>query len=512
MYNSAVLLLAQAARTYPDNIAIEDSKHAITYKEYNRAALSIGTRIAEGGPRCAPVAVLLPKSHKSLVSYMGILYSGNIYVPLDEKMPAIRLEKILSDLRPAFTITDTALRKTLVAAGYAEDRILLYDDIIAHPADESKIESLVGEVIDTDPIYVIYTSGSTGVPKGVVVTHRGVLDYANWLVNTFEMNSASVFGNQSPFYFDNSILDIYACAATGAKLVVIPEELFLFSDRLPAYLAEKGVDTIFWVPTALINVANSGILDEKTGEVALPALKQILFCGEVMPNKQLNVWRRRFPHALFANLYGPAEITDVCTYYIVDRDFADSDPLPIGRACKNAAVLILTEDDKLAAENEIGELCVRGSGLALGYWNNPEQTGKVFINNPLNGRYMDRIYRTGDLAYKDAEGLIMCLGRKDSQIKHKGNRIELGEIEVAAKSIAGIDNACVLYDTNAQCIVLFMETAASTLTERQVNRELFKQLPKYMLPEKVVAMEALPYNANGKIDRVKLKSMLLEVS
>jgi amino acid adenylation domain-containing protein len=505
MYNSTVLLLSEAARKFPKRVAIEDSNTGITYEEYSDLAMGIGTWFIKARA-AGPVAVILPKSSRSLLLFMGILYSGNTYVPLDDKMPAARLAKILENLCPLYIITNGAVREALVQAGFDSGKILEFEDVAKEPPDKILVGKQVEKTIDTDPNYIMYTSGSTGMPKGIAITHRSVFDYADWIVSTFGINEESVFGSQAPFYFDNSVLDIYSCLMTGAKLIIIPEELFQFPARLPEFIDEKAVDTIFWIPTVMINVANSGALED--GDLKLTHLKRVMFCGEPMPNKPLNVWRKRLPGVLFANLYGPTEITDGCTYYIVDREFEDSDPLPIGAACKNTRTLILTEDDRKAGTGEIGELCILGSSLALGYWRSPELTEKAFTDNPLNSNYREKIYRTGDLVYQDKEGLIMFVGRKDSQIKHKGNRIELGEIETAAKSIEGIRNACVLYDQKEQQIVLFIESVDESLNLRRINNILIKLVPKYMLPGRLVVMEKLPYNANGKIDRVNLKAAL----
>ena len=509
MHNSAVLLLSEAARKFPDRIAIDDNKNSLTYKEYNDLSMGIGTyfiKVRSGCPDTGPIAVILPKSHRSLLLFMGILYSGNTYVPLDDKMPAARLGKILENLCPLYIITNEKVREALLQTGYDAEKLLLFEDALNEPPDRDAVMKRVEKIIDTDPVYIMYTSGSTGMPKGIAIAHRSVFDYAHWIVSTFDITEESIFGSQAPFYFDNSVLDIYSCLLTGAKLVIIPEELFQFPARLPEFIDEKHVDTIFWIPTVMINVANSGALDEEGRK--LPHLKRVMFCGEPMPNKPLNVWRKRLPGVLFANLYGPTEITDVCTYYIVDREFEDSDPLPIGIPCKNTRTLILTENDTKADTGEIGELCILGSSLALGYWRSPDITEKAFTDNPLNSNYKEKIYHTGDLVFMSEDGLIMFVGRKDSQIKHKGNRIELGEIETAAKSIPGIQNACVLYDQTEQQIVLFIESTDDSLTLRIINNSLIKLVPKYMLPGKLTAMEKLPYNANGKIDRVALRASL----
>ena len=266
---------------------------------------------------------------------------------------------------------------------------------------------------------------------------------------------------------------------------------------------DNKINTIFWVPSALIYVANSGILEEQLPEY----IKRILFCGEVMPNKQLNQWRRKLPNVLYANLYGPTEITDACTYFIVDRPMEDDEPLPIGIPCANTDILVLNDKNEIVSqEGECGELCVRGSSLALGYYNNPEKTSAAFVQNPLNHAYPELIYRTGDIVkYNDRHELIY-LSRKDFQIKHMGHRIEIGEIETAVLSLDGVENGCIIYDDQHEKIVLFYQ--ASEVIDKQIMTGLRKLLPKYMLPNQLIQQSSLPMNRNGKIDRVELKGRL----
>jgi amino acid adenylation domain-containing protein len=418
-------------------------------------------------------------------------------------MPISRLSKIFSNLGPDMVITDDGLIPTLLECGISEESVLLYDKLIETEIDQASINRALRFVKDTDPVYIMYTSGSTGTPKGVVIPHKGVIDYIDWVTETFNVNNHTVIGNQSPFYFDNTVLDIYACVKTGARLVIIPEAFFKFQAKLPDYLNLSGINFIFWVPTVYINIANSGVLNE----CSLNGIKTALFCGEVMPNKQLNIWRETQPHIKYANLYGPTEITDVCAYYIVDRDFEDADPLPIGVPCENMGIIILNEENAECAVSETGELCVMGTGLALGYYRQKDLTDKAFIQNPLNDKYMERMYRTGDLAYKTEDGLIMFVGRLDSQIKHRGNRIELGEIENAARNINGVSNACVVYDNDSQQIVLFLEKGEG-LNIKSIRKTMLNMVPQYMLPNKTVILDSFPYTANKKIDRVALKLTL----
>lgn len=502
--NSAVMLLERAADIYGEKVALEDEESCLSFAQWRRLSRTMAAGLLKAGGRqegaVSPVIVYLPKSIASLVSFQGALYSGNPYVPVDANMPLDRLQKIMDNLKPGHIVTNRELAQNLASCQTGEAVVHQYEDLIAGEADDALVEETLARVIDTDPVYIIYTSGSTGTPKGVVLGHRGVIDYAEWVCTTFKITSESILGNQSAFYFDNSVLDIYSCLYSGAKLVIIPEVLFWYPVKLPEFLKEKRINTIFWVPTVLINVANSGVLSE----TELPYLKKVLFCGEMMPNKQLNIWRRAYPGLLYANLYGPTEITDVCTYYIVDREFQDSDPLPIGKACRNMRIEIITEDNRRAKPGEQGELCVVGTGLALGYWNAREISDKVFVRNPLNPNYNEYLYRTGDLAYWNEEGLIILLGRMDSQIKLKGNRIELGEVENAAKCVPGVENACALFHAEAQEIVVFVQSGEE-LKLRKFNIEMKKYIPSYMLPGRLVVLPKLPLTPNGKIDRVTLK-------
>lgn len=501
-YNSAVRLLDEAVLIRPEKTAVRDEWGEITYADLCEYGKRVGTVLINSSEtdETEPVMVYLPKSLKCIVSFMGAMYSGNPYVPAAYDMPLNRIEKIIESLDGAGHIITDADGAERLKEINPPLPIHIYEDMLSSAADEKAVEKAVGAVCDTDPIYIMFTSGSTGAPKGVTVPHRGVIDYAMWVSKTFEINESTVLGNQAPFYFDNSIFDIYSMLLSGAEMIIIPEKLFMFPSKLPEFIRDNNITTIFWVPTVMINVANSGVLSE----IEMPTLKTAAFCGEVMPNTQLNIWRRYHKDCLYANLYGPTEISDVCTYYIVDRPFNDSDPLPIGKACENMRIIILNEDNKQAKVNEQGEMCVIGTGVSLGYWNNPEITAKAFMQNPLNPYYDERIYRTGDLAYINDDGLIMYVGRRDNQVKIKGNRIELGEIENAAMCVDEVLGACAVVDENEQKIVLFVESKAD-LKLRKVNLELKKYIPNYMLPGKLVVMDKFPHTANDKIDRVTLK-------
>lgn len=497
MIRNVIEYLQRSAEAYPNKTAFADEKSSITFAQLNHKAKNLAAFINAccGGKKNRPIAVYMQKGVDCITAFMGIAYSGNFYSPLDIKSPTERVKKIIDALQPIAVVCDRDL------ADICEPSVVKINfyDAENYESTGSSVDAF-SSVLDVDPLYIMFTSGSTGQPKGVVISHRSVIDYVEWLKNKFDFTNETIFGNQAPFHFDNSILDIYSTLKNGAEMVIIPEHMFAFPNSLIEYMNQKKINTLFWVPSALAGLANSEIL----GKTDLPHLEKVLFCGEVMPNKQLNIWRKRYPHILYANLYGPTEITDVCSYYIVDREFSDEEPLPIGTACENTQIIILNPRDQLVKGDEIGELCVRGICLSPGYYGDAAKTSASFVQNPLNTKYREFIYRTGDLAKYNERGEILYIGRKDFQIKHQGYRIELGEVEAAAYGIAQMRQCCAIYDLSQRKIVLFC-AVSSPISEKEIYSFMKAKVPKYMLPGKIQLTDSLPLNANGKIDREALR-------
>lgn len=488
-----------SALQYPHKICFVDEYRKLTFSELNNEARAIASFLISCGFYKKPILVLFEKSVQCLSLFMGIAYSGNFYTPVDNSMPTTRINKIIESLDPVMIITNSKSKSTADRIIF-QRAVAMYEEIVRTSIDDHKIANVRNTIIDTDPLYVLFTSGSTGVPKGVVISHRSVIDYIEWVTDTFGISDEVVFGNQAPFYFDNSVLDIFCTIKNGCTMHIIPEKLFAFPIQLLQYLKDNQINFIFWVPSALCIVANSKAL----GKVDLSGLKKVLFAGEVMPNKHLNRWRKQLPQVLYANLYGPTEITVDCTYYIVDREFEDNEPLPIGKPCRNTDILVLNERNQLVEKDEIGELCVRGTSLSLGYYNNTEKTKQAFVQNPVNPYYPELIYRTGDYVKYNEFGELIYITRQDYQIKHMGYRIELGEIETAISSMEDVEACCCLYDETNKKIVLFY------VSNKEINfAEQAKALiPRYMIPSQIIRLEKMPLNANGKIDRTDLREML----
>lgn len=426
-------LLERTAARLPRQTAFADQQCSYDYQTVVNIAESVGSALAANGDRNCPVAVLMERGAPCLVTLMGVLYSGNFYVVLDPEMPAERVNKILRTLQPTALICDEAHKDDPAGLDY-DGKVYSAEALAAGQAQPELLQTVRRRMIDTDPAYAIFTSGSTGNPKGVVVNHRSVLAYSAWAADTFGISEKTIFGNQTPFYFSMSVTDIYATIRTGAQLHVIPKSYFSFPALLIRYLNERQVNTIYWVPSALSIVANLKVLDFMMAE----HIEKVLFAGEVMPAKQLNYWRSKYPNALFANLFGPTETTDICTYYIVDREIKDTESVPIGIACDNCDSFVVTEDGRLAGIGEEGELYARGSFLAMGYYNDPDKTAAAFVQNPLQSHYPERVYKTGDLVRWNERGELIYLSRRDFQIKHMGYRIELGEIEASKLSSGNI--------------------------------------------------------------------------
>lgn len=491
----------------PDKTAVLDGERKITFSGLFGQAKVLGACLYKkaGGVTRQPIAVFLPKSIESVVGDLAVVYSGNAYMNLDIKTPMQRIRNILELVQPLCVITDEAHRAQLMAVWPDERTVYIeHEDVEISRQDEKVLRNNLKQIIDTDPLCLINTSGSTGTPKSVVLNHRSFIDFTEWAIATTSIHENEIIGSLSPCVFDIYSFELCMLMAKSSTLVVLPESLSAFPARILQMLQQYEITYIFWVPTIMVNIANMDLLSR----ICLPKLKKVWFVGEVFPTKQFNYWRRQLPETTFINLYGPIEITLDCTYFIVNREIPDEEPLPIGFPCRNTDILILNEANQLARDGEEGELCVRGSSLALGYYNNPEKTAQAFVQNPLNHSYPELIYRTGDLVYRNERGEIMFKGRKDTLVKHSGYRIELGEIDhVVINTLQLVKNGCAVYDSWKKEIAFYYE-APEEIPVVELRKAISTALPKYMIPNRFVMMKELPRNTNGKIDRLRLKEFL----
>lgn len=495
---------------WPDRIAVFDGEARLSFSELRIRSLWCAKAISDilEGKKNTIVAVYLPKSIQSVVADTGILYSANAYMNLDIKNPSERIGNILAQTNPSLIITTSRLAGALK---HFNRPMLLLDTLPESPLTDAELQGVLAlrnTLIDTDPLCIINTSGSTGTPKGVVLNHRSFLDFTARVIELDLVKDKEIVGSLSPVIFDIYSFELCMLMAKGSALVLIPDSLAAFPARMLELLQQREVTYLFWVPTIMVNIANMDLLSS----IALPKLRMVWFAGEVFPTAKFNYWQTKLPHVTFVNFYGPIEITLDCTFHIVKRPLRDDEPIPIGIPFPNTDVLVLDEEGRPVVDGKEGELCIRGSSLAMGYYNNPEKTAAAFVQNPLNTSYPELIYKTGDIVYKNTFGELVYKGRKDSMIKHMGYRIELTEIEhVVISSLDTIKNCCAIYDKEKKQIVLFFE-ATSAIESNDVRKRLAIALPRYMVPSVYVPMSELPRNTNGKIDRLRLSKAIAESS
>ena len=489
--------LEATARRMPEKTAVVEENASCTWRELEEGSRRVGSALLHKTRPGEPVAVLMEKSILTLTAFLGTVYAGGFYVPLDPSLPGSRLRQILSVLHPRCIVADAAhlsLAKKLAGS----ELVLMAEKLVRTGENLAGLEAVQTVAIDTDPLYCNFTSGSTGVPKGVLVCHRSVIDFIDCFTGLFGISEDDVLDNQAPFDFDVSVKDIYSALKTGATLVLIPRGLFSRPAELLDYLCLHRVTNLTWAVSALCLVSTFHGLDYKTPDT----VRRVLFSGEVMPLKHLKAWMEHLPETTFVNLYGPTEITCNCTYHIIDRARDYSGGIPMGEPFPNERVFLLDAEDKLVTEPDVeGEVCVAGSALALGYFNAPEQTAKHFVSNPLNSAWPQPIYRTGDLARWSEAGELFFAGRKDFQIKYQGHRIELEEIERSLSAVEGVERACCIFDEKKSRLYGFYVGSPDSAA---LHTELSRTLPPFMIPGFLRQLEAMPLTKNGKIDRKAL--------
>lgn len=509
-------LLSKPLKQSPEKIAIWARGSSLTYRELEEKSNQLARLLQDRGIRKGDrVGLYFPKAVKSVICMLGVLKTGAVYVPLDPQAPVSRLSYIIANCGMRALLTTTAKLNGLdLGPTPTVEFSVLVDQLSNTNGSINKIgwgkladfpaTALESISVETDLAYILYTSGSTGEPKGVMISHRNALTFVEWCADTFHLHPEDRLSNHAPLHFDLSVFDIYNSMEAGATVYMLDQETTLFPASVATFIEKHALTVWYSVPSALTSMLLHGNL----GARKLDALRLILFAGEVFPMKYLRQALEAFPQAEFYNLYGPTE-TNVCTYCYVDRgEAATLNQLPIGKACANTEAFAVDDSDQIVGPGGSGELYVRGPGVAMGYWGDPEKTRRAMLPNRFQPNFEERLYRTGDLVSVDENGTFWFIGRRDNMVKSRGYRIELGEIESALYSHPGIKEAAVVAIPDEQIgnklKAVVVPADAASLTAIDVQRHCAQRIPNYMIPDPVVFRDSLPMTSTGKVDRRKL--------
>ena len=555
--------LDETATSYPDKPSFIGEASALTFLELKSNTEAIGSFIADKNIYNEPILVFMEKSPEEVSALLGVVRSGNFYVAIDLDMPEARLNAIIDITKAKLMIVDRNTREKAKSLGFRGD-ICSYEEALSRQANDVLLLDISHKAKETDTIYQVFTSGSTGEPKGVVASHRNVIDYIEGLGKVLECDENTVFGNQAPLYLDACLKDVYTTLKYGAATYFIPKKLFMSPVKLIEYLNEHKINTICFVSSALTIFIKLSAFDFAKPEY----LKVIAFGGEVLPISHLKQWMKACPKARFINLYGATECTGMSSYYVVYDVEKLENAIPIGKPLPDTEIFLIDEEGNIlanpllsteissknegsghiakpddtdilrysekdlsigkllsaaetfrisedshtvrqSAEMEIlrhkGEIFIGGTGLSAGYYKDEERTKEKFVNYTLTGGRSILLYKTGDIGYFGEDGELYFAGRKDNQIKHRGYRIELEEIEACGGAFEGVDRGCCIYNPHKEVIIFFYE---GRIEEGKVKENFRNKLASYMVPGKIIRLDRLPCMAGGKIDRKALLKLI----
>src|SRR5882724_8220394 len=493
--------VTEQAERRPDATAVVMHGARLTYAELDASSNRLARTLkAAGCGQGDRVGLLLAKSPQAIVSMLGTLKADCTYVPLDPSSPAPRVAKIVQSAEPRVilaearaasvlsTLLSNARLRRSTAVGWMDhdrtrgepfDPTFSLEDVARAPSDSLDYRNSAAH-----PAHILFTSGSTGTPKGVVIAHRNVTHFVEWARRYFNLGPTDRVSGHPPLHFDLSTFDVFGTFACGAQLHLVPPEINLSPKALAEFIRHAELTQWFSVPSLLSYMAKFDVVQFND----FPALRRLLWCGEVFPTPALRYWMERLPHATFTNLYGPTETTIASSYYAVPTCPEDDGvAIPIGTPCGGEELLVLSETLRPVSPGEVGDLYIRGVGLSPGYWRDPEKTRAAFVPNPMSPDPGDRLYRTGDLAKTGADGLVYFLGRADSQIKSRGYRIELGEIEAALNAMDSLGECAVVavpsdgFEGPTICCA-YVAPAGVGVTPPMLRTALAKILPGYMVP------------------------------
>lgn len=490
--DSIVTRFENIVERFPDLVAVETEKEALTYSELNNRANDLaGDLIKKGIKKDSIVGIMSERSCSMLTGILAILKAGGAYLPIEPKQPAERIKYMVNDANVHVVLVDESGNKRKELFPNAE--VIRIDD------RKGKTSENQGIKITADSLaYVIYTSGTTGKPKGVQIEHRNVVNLADWLAKKLSLNEQSIVIQNFAFIFDGSVWEIFPSVLSGAKLRIVSDDEKMNPEKMIPLLRDGNLTIIPSMYRELLNYAKKyNALEE------LHSLKTLLLAGEALPKDLVEEFYatssrvKKVP--VLINAYGPTETTVCCTYYTFDKN--KSRTPYVGKPIANTHIYIVNGTQP-AGIGMIGEVCAAGNGVARGYLNQPELTEDKFVYFPFAPQ--ERAYRTGDLGRWMPDGNIELLGRIGAQVKIRGFRIELEEIEQTIRKYNGVEDAAVIYDKEGSGQLIGYCVCNKDLDMVKLQDSLYDYLNDYMVPDKIIRIEAIPRTINGKLDTDRL--------
>ena len=495
----------EVAVAFPDRTALSFGSELLTFRELQVQASRLARQLrALGVGPDVLVGVFMERSAQAVVALLGILKASGAYLPLDPAYPGDRIAMIVEDAKPAVILTESGLAGKLPEHGA---KAICLDENQDFAGDDSQSEAITPASGPADMAYVIYTSGSTGKPKGVMVTHANVSRLLTATDDWFHFGENDVWTLFHSLAFDFSVWEIWGCLLRGGRLVVVPFSVSRSPEDFHDLLVREKVTVLNQTPSAFYQLMQ---VDETRPATDL-ALRVVVFGGEALNFSALRPWFARHGdrHPKLINMYGITETTVHVTYReVTASDAAGGERSLIGVPIPDLQVYLLDENRQPVAVDQVGEIYVGGAGVARGYLNRPELNAERFLADPFSAIPGSRMYKSGDLARRLADGEVEYLGRGDAQVKIQGFRIELGEVEAAVVGHQGIREARVIAHTDAagnkRLVAYFVPQAGADPSAREISEFLSGSLPPWMLPSVYLPIAAFPLTRNGKVDYAAL--------
>ncbi len=495
--------LEASAQKLPEKVAFYDDREKLTYAQLVKVSKAIGSALTAVSPMRTPVAALMDgRSIKNVSAFLGIVYAGCANAPFDITMPTERLALLLDLLAPSAILADEKGREALKEINVTVP-VINYEDAINAAIDDAALAHIRMTATAMDPMSILYTSGSTGVPKGSI---QPMISYIMWnkaSIDRYGFNENTIVANQSPFFYANSILDIFPPITVGGTVYILPSGALTFPKKFVGYLKDHHITQICMTPSSYVAVANAGVLEPGI----LPDLRYGEMSGESMPWTQLKMWMDATPNASWWHFYGSTEMFAVSSSQVVGEHEA-GDRLTSGRPYPMTDIIFLNEDGTETAPGEPGEIYVANPWLSTGYHRDPVRTAESWVVDPLEKGWQERFYRSGDLGYFTPEGELMVVGHRDNQLKHFGYRMELADVDKGLQAIPEVKESCVMHVKESTHIYCFY---VGDLDEKALDKELKVRLQPYMLPDYYVRLDEMPHTASMKIGRAVLTKMMNEM-